>query len=101
MTFACLTKIDNSRAVRNRMTVSEITNIINKPGITEEVVSQIVNIFRKEGNSFIRPFITDDDEKQSLSADSVLDITHESLIRNWRSLNKWANKEYRILFYLP
>jgi len=94
MTFACLTKIDNSRAVRNRMTVNEITNIINKPGITEEIVSQIVDIFRKEGNSFIRPFITEDNPTQSLSADSVLDITHESLIRNWRSLNKWANKEY-------
>jgi len=94
MTFACLTKIDNSRAVRNRMTVSEITNIINRPGITEEVVSQIVDLFRKEGNSFIRPFITEEADSQSLSPDSVLDITHESLIRNWRSLNKWANKEY-------
>ncbi len=94
MTFACLTKIDNSRAVRNRMTVTEITHIINKPGITEEVVSQIVNLFRKEGNSFIRPFITEDTDTQSLSPDSVLDITHESLIRNWRSLNKWANKEF-------
>ena len=27
-------------------------------------------------------------------ADTVLDITHESLIRNWNKLNTWANQEF-------
>ena len=31
ITFSCLTKIDNSRAVRNRMSLAEITAIINRP----------------------------------------------------------------------
>ena len=26
--------------------------------------------------------------------DTVLDITHESLIRNWNKLNTWANQEF-------
>ena len=94
MTFACLTKIDDSRAVRNRMSLKEITGIINKPQISTQVVNEVLNIFREQDNSFIRPFINDDSESRRLAPNTVLDITHESLIRNWDLLNKWANKEY-------
>ena len=94
LAFSCLTKIDNSRAVRNRMTLSEITGIINAPEITTTVAGDVLNIFREEGNSFIRPFITDEEETKKLEAGTVLDITHESLIRNWDKLNQWANREY-------
>jgi energy-coupling factor transporter ATP-binding protein EcfA2 len=92
--LCCLTKIDNSRAVRNRMTLEEITAIINTPQFTAEVVGEVINTFREEGNSFIRPFKTDDPSTHTLHPDTVLDITHESLIRNWNKLNKWANREY-------
>ena len=92
--FSCLTKIDNSRAVRNRMTLAEITGIINDPGCPQETVEEVLAIYREEGNSFIRPFKTDDQATHRLSADTVLDITHESLIRNWTKLNQWANQEY-------
>ena len=94
LTFACLTKIDDSRAVRNRMTLEEITGIINKPHITIQVVNDILKIFREQDNSFVRPFISEDDATLQLEPNTVLDITHESLIRNWDQLNKWANKEY-------
>ena len=94
LSFSCLTKIDNSRAVRNRMTLGEITGIINSPSITSEVVSEVLSIYREEGNSFIRPFKTNDPATHQISADSVLDITHESLIRNWNKLNTWANQEF-------
>lgn len=92
--FCCLTKIDNSRAVRNRMSLEEITAIINTPEFTSRVVGGVINTFREEGNSFIRPFKTDDPSTHDLKPDSVLDITHESLIRNWSKLNKWASREY-------
>ena len=94
ITFACLTKIDDSRAVRNRMTLEEITGIINKPHINEQVVNDILNIYREQDNSFLRPFITENEKSKTLAHDAVLDITHESLIRNWGLLNKWASKEY-------
>jgi len=93
-TFCCLTKIDNSRAVRNRMSLREITEIINTPEFNADVVGGVINIFREEGNSFVRPFITDDTSTHQLKPDSVLDITHESLIRNWNKLNKWASREF-------
>jgi hypothetical protein len=94
MTFACLTKIDNSRAVRNRMTIQEITNILNDSEITCDMVANVLAIFRLESNSFIRPYITADPSTAQLSPDSVLDITHEALIRNWKRLNQWALNEY-------
>jgi len=94
LAFACLTKIDHSRAVRNRMSLAEITAIINLPNIDATTVGQVLNIYREEENAFVRPFKTEDPETHSLSPDSVLDITHESLIRNWNKLIQWANKEF-------
>jgi len=95
MTFACLTKIDHSRAVRNRMTLQEITNIINQPKLTTAVVGGVINIYREQGNTFVRPFIEEgDDGSKVLDPDIVLDITHEALIRNWQRLAKVADKEF-------
>ncbi|MGC3944892.1 MAG: hypothetical protein QM762_10315 [Chryseolinea sp.] len=92
ITFACLTKIDNGRAVRHRMSISEITAIINNPIITYQVLADILEIFRLPDNSFVRPFTFE--LSGSLAGDVVLDITHESLIRNWSMLLRWANQEY-------
>ena len=65
--FICLTKIDQSRAVRNRMTLKEITDIIDKPELGTKEVGAVLNIFREPGNTFIRPFILDDSESQTLN----------------------------------
>ena len=89
--FRCLTKIDNSRAVRNRMTLNEITAVINQPHLDSKKVGQVLSIFREQGNTLLRPFI---EEAQELSKESVLDITHESLIRNWENLAQWAKDEF-------
>jgi len=92
--FICLTKIDQSRAVRNRMTLAEITNIIGRSEFTTNDVGTVLNIFREPGNTFIRPFITEDPASNSLGDNDVLDITHESLIRNWEYLEHWAKAEF-------
>jgi energy-coupling factor transporter ATP-binding protein EcfA2 len=93
--FVCLTKIDQSRAVRNRMTLQEITNIIGNPSIDARITGTILNIFREPGNTFIHPFIIEEDpESRELQPEQVLDITHESLIRNWKYLGQWAREEF-------
>ncbi|MEO5581386.1 MAG: hypothetical protein ABIR66_01735, partial [Saprospiraceae bacterium] len=94
LTFACLTKIDHSRAVRNRMSLDEITSIINVPGINSQTVGHVMNIYREDENAFIRPFKTADPDTFYVNGNTVLDITHESLIRNWNKLIQWANQEY-------
>ena len=93
--FTCLTKIDQSRAVRNRMTLQEITNILGNPASDYQKVGAVLNIFREPANTFINPFISEDDAgSRDLQPDAVLDITHESLIRNWQYLGQWAKEEY-------
>ena len=94
VTFICLTKMDEGRAVRNRMTLQEITDILARTDLTYEVVGGVLNIFREPGNTFLRPYITEKPESQQLKPDTVLDITHESLIRNWGLLASWAREEY-------
>lgn len=89
--FKCLTKIDNSRAVRNRMTLGEITAIINQPHLDQKKIGQVLSVFRESGNTLLRPFF---DEVPDLNENSVLDITHESLIRNWENLSQWAKDEF-------
>jgi len=92
--FKTLTKIDDSRQVRNRATLHEITGIINKPHISEATVCGVLNIFRIEGNTLLRPFVIEDAlETQYLSGDTVLDVTHEALIRNWKLLSQWDREE--------
>ncbi|MEN8250145.1 MAG: hypothetical protein ABFS32_14530 [Bacteroidota bacterium] len=92
--FTCLTKSDKSREVRNRMTLEEIRDILNNPEADLDTISGVINSFRDPGNTFIRPFILEDSSSHNLKADSVLDITHESLIRNWDMLRIWTKEEY-------
>ena len=93
-TFTCLTKIDQSRAVRNRMSLKEIVNILGRPELGSKEVGDVLKIFRESGNTFLRPFILDDTDSQNLDEEDVLDITHESLIRNWEYLGQWAKVEF-------
>ncbi len=93
LTFSCLTRIDEDRAVRNRMTLQEITQIIHVPELSTQVVKGVINIFREPEHTMVSPFISTEDS--SLHPDTVLDITHESLIRNWKRLQQWASKEHQ------
>lgn len=96
--FQCLTKIDEARAVRNRMSLQEIVDIINNPGISLHKVEGVLRIFRLQGNTFIKPFVPADitgvTTIEPLPPETVLDITHESLIRNWDLLEQWAKEEH-------
>ena len=92
--FTCLTKIDESRAVRNRMTLSEISDILNKEGFEVPQIATLATLFREPGNTFIQPYIEEDDPAtRELTENSILDITHEALIRNWDRLIEWAERE--------
>lgn len=92
-TFQCLTKINEGRAVRNRMTLAEITSIINKPEIESKTVNLVLNSYRDHTNTLLKPFIGEENENWEVDDDTVFDITHESLIRNWTQLKQWADEE--------
>lgn len=96
LAFSCLTSIDENRAVRNRMTLEEITSIINDPKLSTEVVAGVLSIFREPENTLIRPFLDDpqDPYAKPIEPETVLDITHEALIRNWQLLKNWSGREF-------
>jgi hypothetical protein len=92
--FKSLTKVDNNRPVRNRCTLSEITGIINRDNVTNATVCGVINIFRTPDNSLIKPFLDPErTDTQYLSGDTILDVTHEALIRNWKMLSEWDTQE--------
>jgi len=53
-----------------------------------EEVKTVIEPFRRFGRSFLMP-----PTKEKLDDESLIDISHESLIRNWRRLNNWVEEE--------
>lgn len=75
----------DNRGIRRPSTVKVIAAIADcKP----EKVIEVANVFRRSDRGFITP-----SEKILLSKDSVLDISHESLMRKWDLLAEWVDKE--------
>ena len=84
--FKALTeKGADNREIRRPTRLSEIAAVAE---VTESEVVRVIDVFRKEGRSFLMPPI-----ETELSSNAVIDISHESLIRNWERLQKWVNEE--------
>jgi len=84
--FKALTdKGTDSRGVRRPAPLSEICLLTDSP---IEDVAAVVDNFRKPGRSFLMP-----PYGVPLQANSILDISHESLMRIWDRLSAWADEE--------
>ena len=55
----------------------------------EEDVIYVVEHFRKVGRSFLMPGVN-----IQLTADSMIELSHESLMRIWKRLNTWVEEEF-------
>jgi WD40 repeat protein/energy-coupling factor transporter ATP-binding protein EcfA2 len=75
----------DNREIRRPMEVREICELT---GAEEASVFAVVEVFRRQGRSFLMPSAS-----HPLHEDSLLDISHESLIRNWERLKKWVEEE--------
>lgn len=85
--FKTLTeKGGDSRGVRRPTPVYEIADIANT---TSDKVIEVVEIFRLPGRSFLSPA-----PPILLTKDTVIDISHESLMRIWDKLIIWVSEEY-------
>ncbi len=51
-------------------------------------VTQVIDVFRKPSRSFLMPPL-----QEVLKPDTVIDISHESLMRVWERLKVWAEEE--------
>ncbi len=91
--FTCLTKKNNNRIVRNRISVIQIKQIINSDKIDNVIISNLLKLFRDTENTLVQPFTSSSLSDAVLKDDDVIDITHESLIRNWKDLTEWTEKD--------
>lgn len=82
----------DNREIRRPMEVGEICDLT---GADEAAVIAVVEVFRREGRSFLMPPPTDalTGARIPLNRESLIDISHESLIRNWERLKKWTEEE--------
>jgi energy-coupling factor transporter ATP-binding protein EcfA2 len=83
--FQALTAIDeNGRKIRRPVLLSQLKAIT---GTGVKQLNAIINLFIKDDRSFLIVNKTGD------SDDKVIDISHESLIRQWNTLNQWVDEE--------
>lgn len=63
---------------------------VEESSTVEQEVKSVINKFREEGRSFLMP-----SAGRPLEPQTIIDISHESLIRQWDRLREWAEKEAR------
>lgn len=90
--FRALTDVNaEGHAIRRPQTLKQLVAVCGAP---EGVVRSIVDAFRAEGVSFLRPF-----GASQLALEDRIDISHEALIRCWRKVadpvDGWLNKEFK------
>ena len=86
--FRRLTVVDENRAIRSPDTFQELVEVCGGEAQREEVRA-VIDAFRTTGASFLMP-----DDSRVLEPSTVIDITHESLIRQWSKLREWAQQEH-------
>jgi tetratricopeptide (TPR) repeat protein len=75
----------DNRETRRPTRLAEICAVAEA---TEDEVLPVINVFRSQGRSFLMP-----PTGSKLNSETIIDISHESLIRNWTRLQKWVNEE--------
>ncbi len=84
--FKALTDtFSDPRGIRRPTSVRQLSAICETP---ESEVIRIVEIFRRPGRSFLMP-----PAATPLSSRSIVDLSHESLMRCWTRLITWAEEE--------
>ena len=86
--FKALTeKGPDNREIRRQIPLRDLCAIADAP---ESAVIAVIETFRQPRRSFLMP-----PADTRLTADSLIDISHESLIRVWTQLNEWVDEEAR------
>ena len=84
--FKALTdKANDARGVRRPTRLGTLCEMC---GATHADVVSVIDVFRKPSRSFLMP-----PAGVELHPDTVIDISHESLMRVWKKLDQWADQE--------
>src|SRR5262249_27234519 len=77
----------DNREVRRPTTLEDLCQILESE---RNGVERVIDCFRQDGRAFLMPPC-----HVPLQESTVVDIAHESLIRNWDTLRKWVEEENR------
>jgi tetratricopeptide (TPR) repeat protein len=84
--FKALTDtFSDPRGVRRPTTVKQLAAICEA---SETEIIEIIEVFRRPGRSFVTPPFS-----VRVESRSIIDISHESLMRGWKRLIEWAEQE--------
>jgi energy-coupling factor transporter ATP-binding protein EcfA2 len=75
----------DNRETRRPSSVRELCEVA---GASESELCAVIDVFRCSGRSFLMP-----SWDTPLNAESIIDISHESLIRGWQRLRRWVDEE--------
>lgn len=79
-------KGNDNRGIRHPTSINDIASIAKT---TVDQVIKVINPFRAAGRSFITPSY-----EVPLNEDSIIDLSHESLMRIWNKLKVWVEEEW-------
>lgn len=79
-------KTQDNKGMRKPARLSLIAELADA---NEQEVMQVVEHFRKPGRSFLMP-----SHHVGLNADSMIELSHESLMRIWNRLDAWVEEEF-------
>ncbi|MCP4550855.1 MAG: hypothetical protein GY834_02175 [Bacteroidetes bacterium] len=84
--FKALTDLGaDNHGIRRPTSLVEICKLTES---TEDNIVNIIDVFRARGRAFLMP-----PAEVSLNSDSVIDISHESIMRVWSRLREWVDDE--------
>ncbi|UCH13250.1 MAG: hypothetical protein JSV22_09040 [Bacteroidales bacterium] len=84
--FRCLTEQGaNNQGIRHPASIKYIAEIAQ---VSDQQIIEVAEKFRAKGRSFITP-----SDNKPLDSDTVIDISHESLMRIWDRLRGWVEEE--------
>jgi energy-coupling factor transporter ATP-binding protein EcfA2 len=75
----------NGQQVRRPVTIGQIAD---EAGYSMDEVMSVADAFRRGDRCFLMP-----PSDQELSPETKIDISHESLLREWKTLKKWVEEE--------
>jgi WD40 repeat protein/energy-coupling factor transporter ATP-binding protein EcfA2 len=84
--FKALT--EKTRDARGTRRPTRLADLVEITGASLAEVTVVTEAFRQEGRAFLMP-----PGDVALKPDTVVDITHESLMRAWQRLNGWVEEE--------
>ncbi len=78
-------KATDVRGIRRPTTMGTLCALADA---TQVEIAEVIDVFRQPSRSFVMP-----PTPKPLEAETVVDISHESLMRVWKRLNGWAEEE--------